>query len=934
MGVAVDPAQFKNLDSNLKKNTAFIKKCRASLGQDAVTQLKRDIKQLKLEKYVSEIVAAVPEGLQRCKREADVAAAVEIISLLHQRFTDAFSLPLATQLQRAMGPTPKAQLAAMTAEQREREESARVSRQRVLGRVLVDLWLAGVFAGMDTGKEKERAIRADDHMVYQCFHDLLSDDADHVNLLLAISFARYFGAQILDVTARKSRKADETEGMAASAEAAKDAATSVYPNEIISNELRQKYRHLLTEYYRSVAKHMVRDYRHMKRIERRNNEWAIARGEITEETQQTFDRMVKNYEKLQGNVQSLADYLDKDMPELPVEEDTSVGVSLVRAGGRDEDETDMGNGVWEDEDSRLFYESILDLKNAVPAILLERRKGKKDAVAPATAITDDAGEPTTEEPGTTTADNGSEEDKPANEDGGMAASGKIGTSAKLESLLARLPAMNNRELIDRASIDFCYLNTKGSRKRLAQTLYGVPRTRLDLLPYYARLIATLHAYMPDVSELVMAGLDSEFRYLSHRKRKHLLESRIRNIRFIAELVKFGVAPLHIVFHCFKVLLDDFSPESIEVLCHLLESCGRFLYRTSATHARTSAMLDIVMKKKQALPLDARLTMMIENAYYQCNPPEAIVREPKQRPVIEQYARKLIYSDLGPSTVERILRTLRKFHWEQPEILSMMVRLLAKPWKIQYSQLHLLAVLASGLYRYHSDMGVMVIDTLLEEIRVGLEKNLFRLNQRRVAVVRYLGELYNYRMIDSSIIFETLYTIITFGHENGRPALGRICWLDLPNDFFRVRLCCVLLDACGIYFTKGPSKARLDAFLTFFQMYCLTKNQMPMDVDYMVKDLYDLLRPNMPLYASYEDAQCAVDELLMANLQAEEEEDEEDEEEEGEEEDEEEEERDAPAMGEDESSDKEEQGTVVDPDDDSAVVVLGRKEERNVDVDEE
>jgi hypothetical protein len=39
----------------------------------------------------------------------------------------------------------------------------------------------------------------------------------------------------------------------------------------------------------------------------------------------------------------------------------------------------MGNGIWEDEDSRQFYESILDLKNAVPAIVLEGKRGKKDA---------------------------------------------------------------------------------------------------------------------------------------------------------------------------------------------------------------------------------------------------------------------------------------------------------------------------------------------------------------------------------------------------------------------------------------------------------------------------------------------------------------------------------------------------------------------------
>lgn len=65
-------------------------------------------------------------------------------------------------------------------------------------------------------------------------------------------------------------------------------------------------------------------------------------------------------------------------------------------------------------------------------------------------------------------DTTTEEDRLANEDGTQTASGKIGTSAKLDSLLARLPAMNNRELIDKAAIDFCFLNTKGSRKRLAQ----------------------------------------------------------------------------------------------------------------------------------------------------------------------------------------------------------------------------------------------------------------------------------------------------------------------------------------------------------------------------------------------------------------------------------------------------------------------------------
>lgn len=36
------------------------------------------------------------------------------------------------------------------------------------------------------------------------------------------------------------------------------------------------------------------------------------------------------------------------------------------------------------------------------------------------------------------------------------------------------------------------------------------------------------------------------------------------------------------------------------------------------------------------------------------------------------------------------------------------------------------------------------------------------NQRRVSGVKYLGELYNYRMLESAVVFKTLYSFITFG----------------------------------------------------------------------------------------------------------------------------------------------------------------------------
>lgn len=53
--------------------------------------------------------------------------------------------------------------------------------------------------------------------------------------------------------------------------------------------------------------------------------------------------------------------------------------------------------------------------------------------------------------------------------------------------------------------------------------------------------------------------------------------------------------------------------------------------------------------------------------------------------------------------------------------------------------------------------------MLEEIRVGLELNDYGMQQKRVAHMRFLGELYNYEHVDSSVIFETLYLILVFGY---------------------------------------------------------------------------------------------------------------------------------------------------------------------------
>ena len=127
-----------------------------------------------------------------------------------------------------------------------------------------------------------------------------------------------------------------------------------------------------------------------------------------------------------------------------------------------------------------------------------------------------------------------------------------------------------------------------------------------------------------------------------------------------------------------------------------------------------------------------------------------------------------------------------------------------------------------------------MDELLESINQGLERNDYRHFQRRMSEIKYLGELYTYRMVDSSIIFDTLFRITTYSWgkkissenklhmmsdyiEGGLPNPQVNNILDPPDDCFRVQMICILLDSCGIYFVKGNLKKRLDFFLSFFEV---------------------------------------------------------------------------------------------------------------------
>jgi len=80
-----------------------------------------------------------------------------------------------------------------------------------------------------------------------------------------------------------------------------------------------------------------------------------------------------------------------------------------------------------------------------------------------------------------------------------------------------------------------------------------------------------------------------------------------------------------------------------------------------------SLQEVMMRKKSALHLDSRYTTMIENAYYYSNPPEARQEAKVKRPPMHEYIRKLLYKDLAKTTIERVLRQMRKLDWDSIEV---------------------------------------------------------------------------------------------------------------------------------------------------------------------------------------------------------------------------------------------------------------------------
>lgn len=606
------------------------------------------------------------------------------------------------------------------------------------------------------------------------------------------------------------------------------------------------------------------------------------------------------------------------------------GIS-VWDGGSNSSNADY-NGPFGDLESRSFYEDLPDLLAMVPLALLgltpeqeavlqeqwrvereSRYSGPPPAVIPIGNDTDKEADTLTSSSSTSNLENLESSDSFSTETSSKKHSAgdlqeldkdELSSSSNEETpnmrvtllIQDKLPECTTKAKCDEFCQSFCFLNSKSARKKLAQALVKIPWGRGELVPCYARIIASLHRIFNDIAPVVLNSIQREVTFLTKSKAllsSNQIDSKSKILRYLCELVKFNVAPPIMVLKPCKAFLADFSSHNIDFLSVILESCGRYLYLLPYTHERMESIVDTMLRLRRSKFLDLRQQTLIDSAYFAVKPPDRIQNKKKELTLIQKYIRYLLLDRLCSKNVnvDNLIISLRRlpFNNASEEVERYIIKYALRLARQKYNSIGAIADLFSGIKRFKPNLVIQLIDCLFEEIYRGLDFPYKRDHQRMIGYVRLIGELYNYEVLSSATIFELLYFCLLYGHQkdvgdnlsytslgytnmiNYSLTTGNIalsgdlvkldkfidrlrmirynpsrydprqesnCEIDSPNDLFRAQLVVELINTCGEYYTKGQAKEKLNRFLAYFQRYLMCKQAVPLHIEFMILDMFD------------------------------------------------------------------------------------------------
>ena len=371
--------------------------------------------------------------------------------------------------------------------------------------------------------------------------------------------------------------------------------------------------------------------------ERRKKQQMLHRGKVADElenaskaTNETFNALNTAAASIFSTFgQTLSNFATTDFPKVSV--DTGIHTFIPTKADSSQ------NDAWDDDEARQFYESLPDLRRVIPpsletalnARLVEcgfKPSPTKDSKSSSNETTSDANGPVDADNELLDAmqiefvDGGGDTDDADSGDGAKVDSASVTQvdseelhaepmvlepskqiSHKLTVLLASLQTLMTPEMVDKLALEYCHLSNKSSEKRLVQHMLETKPHRIDVLPYYARFLATIRPLVPQVCSELCKALTIQFKSLARcTKKSRMNDPRRFNLLFISELAKFHVIPPLVALHCLRILVWDYSGINIQAACIMLESCGRFLSKVPATSTDLAQIIDNCYRKSRCL----------------------------------------------------------------------------------------------------------------------------------------------------------------------------------------------------------------------------------------------------------------------------------------------------------------------------------------------
>ena len=571
----------------------------------------------------------------------------------------------------------------------------------------------------------------------------------------------------------------------------------------------------LESFYKEKAPRLVRSVTEAKTAQERvMSQQRIDKGQVDTENEEKFASLSSDLEKIQQNLSTIQVLLNfEPLCDIFIsEEPTPETPKDASADSLSEPAEEITQ--FADETEKSFYQDIVNLAVRLPSSALVENSGS------------------------------------ASSDG-------------WSQFLLKFNACSSQEESDNLAVLWfeTQLNSKANRSKLQQQLLK------ESSAYQCRFLATIAPFSKDLVATTVDDL-----------KKKSLNMNERAVKTLGELIKFGLCPLGAGLELLQNFVNDFSPKSAEAAAWFLVSCGRFL----VNHPQVGSIVDnlltrlVKLTRSSATHVPAKVVMAVDDAYFQTKPKKLESSLQSTLSPLERYIQYLAEVELYQLSEDELLRLVRGLPWtsERATVESRLKgALLNLGLNANYVKVHCIASLLARLIKYQEAFVIDVIDTIMEQFQLGLEREDFRQAPARIRLARLIGELYAYRLIDSPTVLDLLYQLIGFRTSSSFGASEHTVLLELLSpklhaideegesesihvlmhpgatdepswSIVRINLVSAILTTVGEFFLKGKNRTRILRYLVVFRRYVLqhcSSEKLPMRVVYVVNDLFDILQ---------------------------------------------------------------------------------------------